>query len=202
MPRNDLKAYTSVVARIPQGLADQVKQYASQHRCSVSELIREGLEMRLDAQVPGRSHTSSSDPGGEVFHEVVQTLHTLASMLQAAVHGTVRETVTEVFHEVFPEVVHTGTQEQTSADEVLHEVIQHTTTADAPVSQHGAGFDTTRFFVGEFCPQRHRYQDTAGSLRSLRGDQDCVTCRQERNQRYNEQKREKRRQKATQPQKG
>jgi hypothetical protein len=39
-------------------------------------------------------------------------------------------------------------------------------------------------------------------LRYVKGDQDCVTCGQRRNERYNEQKREKRLQKAAQPQKG
>ena len=53
MPRNDLKAYTSLIARIPQDLADHVKRYAREHRCSVSELIRDGLEMRLDTDLPG-----------------------------------------------------------------------------------------------------------------------------------------------------
>ena len=71
MPRHDLKAYTTLMARIPQDLADQVKAYASQHRCTVSELIRDGLEMRLEAEVPGRSTGHSRDTGGEVIHEVI-----------------------------------------------------------------------------------------------------------------------------------
>ena len=33
MPRYDLQAYTSLTARIPQALADQVKRYAQEHRC-------------------------------------------------------------------------------------------------------------------------------------------------------------------------
>ena len=52
MPRYDLKAYTSLTARIPQDLADQVKRYALEHRCGLSELIRDGLEMRLEADTP------------------------------------------------------------------------------------------------------------------------------------------------------
>ena len=103
MPRNDLKAYGSVIARIPQDLLDQVKQYASQHRCTVSELIRDGLEMRLEAGgVPGRSTDSSPDHGEEVLHEVVhvlpEVLHTLSPMLLAQIQDTIRTTVTEVLH--------------------------------------------------------------------------------------------------------
>ena len=66
MPRNDLKAYTSVIARIPQDLADQVKRYAKEHRCAVSELIRDGLEMRLEADLPWHTPGRSRDADGEV----------------------------------------------------------------------------------------------------------------------------------------
>ena len=47
MPRNDKKAYGSVIARVPQELIDRMKSYAEQHRYTMSEIIREGLEMRL-----------------------------------------------------------------------------------------------------------------------------------------------------------
>jgi hypothetical protein len=204
MPRNDKKAYASVIARIPQDLVDAVKRYAGVHRCSVSELIREGLEMRLDADVPGRSADSRRDSGGEVLHEVLHTLHTLSPMLRAAVQGTVRETVTEVLHEVLsrstrvqqaPEKVlqgHTSEpQGRATTRRGITEVLSQDT-ADAPVSQHGAGFDTTRFLVGELCPEKHAYLGTGQSLRYLRGDHDCVTCRRERNERYNAQKRARR----------
>lgn len=257
MPRQDLKAYTSVIARIPHELADQVQQYASQHRCRVSELLREGLEMRLDSDVPDRSHGRSRDPGGEGVHEVLQVLNTMGPRLQAVV----RETITEVVHKVLPrrvstqqpnrkgntsvipsatpvspptrqgitKGVHTDTieaahvsgtllpmgnslptserqarpltrlapdeqqQEQHPTAKVIHEVLPHDT-ADA--------FDHTLFVEGARCPKGHDDFGRGTSLRYRRGDQDCVTCRRERNERYNAQKREKRLQKAAQPQKG
>ena len=48
MPRNDLKAYGSVTVRLPHALLEEVKAYASQHRRSLSELVRDGLELRLE----------------------------------------------------------------------------------------------------------------------------------------------------------
>jgi hypothetical protein len=72
MPRHDQKAYTTVLARIPQDLADDVKRYASQHRLSVSELIRDGLEMRLESgEVPGRT-TGHHGEHWEGITEVLQ----------------------------------------------------------------------------------------------------------------------------------
>ena len=100
MPRNDLKAYTSVIARIPQELADQVKRYAREHRCAVSELIRDGLEMRLDTDLPWHAPGASRDAESEVLPEVLHALEALTPMLRALVQDTVRETMTEVLHEV------------------------------------------------------------------------------------------------------
>ena len=72
MPRGDKKAYTTVLARIPQDLADQVKQDASQHWGTVSELIRDGLEMRLESgDVPGPLTGHHGEAGEEVLHEVL-----------------------------------------------------------------------------------------------------------------------------------
>jgi hypothetical protein len=59
MPRNDLKAYTTVLARMPQELADDVKRYAAGHRWTVSALIRDGLEMRLEQDPLGRVAVTS-----------------------------------------------------------------------------------------------------------------------------------------------
>jgi hypothetical protein len=181
MPRNDLKAYTSVIARIPHDLADQVKQYASVHRCSVSELIREGLEMRLDAHVPGRSSDLRRAAGEEGMTEVLQVLGTLSPMLRAAV----RETITEVLQghtslpqphapitergntSVIPLEIPVSPPARKGITRVVHQGIPPET-ADAPVSPHGAGFDPTRFVVGELCPQGHRYQDSAASATTPR----------------------------------
>ena len=69
MPRYDLKAYTSLTARIPQELADQVKRYAREHRCGLSELSRDGLEMRLEADSPWHAAARTRAPDAEVLQE-------------------------------------------------------------------------------------------------------------------------------------
>jgi hypothetical protein len=123
MPRNDLKAYTTVLARLPQDLADQVKRYAQVHRCTVSELIRDGLEMRLEAvDVPGRSTRHPGETGDSVFPEVLQgitevlqAVKALSPMGQAAI----RQTMSEVLHEVLPEYVSRQQDQEKGITEVL-----------------------------------------------------------------------------------
>jgi hypothetical protein len=121
MPRNDLKAYTTVLARIPQDLADEVKRYAGIHRCTVSELIRDGLEMRLEAgDVPGRSTRHPGEPGDEVLHEVLQAIKALTPMGQAAI----RQTMSEVLHEVLPKYVSRQQGQQAGYTEVLQGITE------------------------------------------------------------------------------
>lgn len=164
MPRNDLKAYTTVLAGVLLHLVGQVKQYASQHRCTVSELIRDGLEMRLEAgEVPGRSTLRSADHGEEVIHEVLQiipeVIQRISPMLLAQFQDTIRTTVTEVFHgmtEILPG--HTSTPQ-----------------AHAPITEQGitevfhdkADFDATRFVLGKLCINAHAYGATGQTLYRL-----------------------------------
>jgi hypothetical protein len=118
MPRNDLKAYTTVLARIPHDLADAVKRSASLHRCTVSELIRDGLEMRLEAEIPGRStghHGDTGEHGNEVLREVLQAIQALLPMGQAAI----RQTISEVLHEVLPQYVGRQQGQQQGITEVI-----------------------------------------------------------------------------------
>ena len=187
MPRNDLNAYGSVIARIPQDLLDQVKQYATQHRCTVSELIRDGLEMRLEAgEVPGRPPSGHGrDEGGEVIHEVLHTLKALSPMPHTA---TLRQTLSEVLHEVLPLYL----RKQQESQEGHTEVLQGMTTVLPPhapaqggarngmteVLPHGVDFDATKFYLADLCKRGHDYQRTGKSL-LRKGNSNCVQCQRE-----------------------
>ncbi|HEY5868433.1 MAG TPA: hypothetical protein VI542_23215 [Candidatus Tectomicrobia bacterium] len=128
MPRNDLKAYTSLIARIPQDLADQVRRYAREHRCAVSELIRDGLEMRLEEGSPRQAHGDSRTPDGEVLHEVLHALEALTPLLRSQLQDTVRATMAEVLHEVIHKVLHEAVPRD---GEVLQKVSHQDTGVDA-----------------------------------------------------------------------
>lgn len=169
MPRGDVKAYATLIARVPQALVDQVKSHASHHRCSVSELIREGLEMRLESgDVPGRSTGSSRDAKEEVLREglliLPEVLPSLSSMLLAQMRDTIRTTLTEVSpgHTRAPQPQTSITEE--GPTEVLH-------TPDAPVPP----FDPQRFLLGRLCPRGHAYGTTGQSLLT-RASRHCPQC--------------------------
>lgn len=71
MPRNDRKAYRTLQARIPHDLATEVERYATQHDCSVSTLIKQGLEMRLVAAL-GRAPLYQEAPSPELIREWIE----------------------------------------------------------------------------------------------------------------------------------
>ena len=118
MPRHDQKAYTNVIARLPQELADALKRYAAQHRCTVSELIRDGVEMRLGTgDIPGRSPGSRDDMGA-VMHEVLQAI---TPMVRAWIEDAVQAACSEVIQGMtqgFPSPPYPGTPDLEEHTEV------------------------------------------------------------------------------------
>jgi hypothetical protein len=218
MPRNDLKAYTSLIARIPQDLADQVKRYASEHRCTISELIRDGLEMRLETDLPWHAPGDRRDAAPEVVPEVLHALEALTPMLRTLVQDTVRESLSEVLPEVLPSdgaVLHEALP---YGDQVLH---GHTSTLQVPSEPKNGGmtevipqeevlpghtsagrgragksggmtevlpFDTARYVLGKLCPRNHDYQGTGQSL-LRRTNRHCCACDREK---FHERKQAKR----------
>src|SRR3989442_14862846 len=46
--RPKTKEYVTLMARVPQDLADQAKRYAGQHRQTLSDVLRDGLQVLLD----------------------------------------------------------------------------------------------------------------------------------------------------------
>ena len=87
MPRGDLKAYETLTARIPQALVDAARRYASQHHCTVSDMIRDSLQLYLDGGTSRVNIREQEVRQGqtEVLHEVLHE---------------VRQGQTEVLHEV------------------------------------------------------------------------------------------------------
>ena len=59
--RPKTKEYQTISLKIPQALLDSVKRYAGQHRQTVSELIREGLEWRIGEGDPLAQRYGSVD---------------------------------------------------------------------------------------------------------------------------------------------
>src|SRR2546428_808683 len=74
--RPKTKDYKTISLKMPQDLLDRVQTYAREHRQSVSELIRDGLEWRITEGDPRRQHMSvKSYSSNTVLEEMVQPVH-------------------------------------------------------------------------------------------------------------------------------
>jgi hypothetical protein len=216
MPTHVTATYATVQSRIPLELLDAVQHYASQHRCSISALIREGLELRLETDVPGRGQGHASGEVLPLLHGLQHTLNALQNelpglqrTLQRTIHSALREAVQDVLYDVLQGKI--GEQAPTwRAENVLQNVLQagaeqrdHAGTSDAlrhvlhtearePDYGHTdpEGYDAATFYLGKLCPRGHEYPGTGQSLLRRRS-QGCREC-------DNEAKRARRaRQKAT-----
>jgi hypothetical protein len=146
-------------ARLPVDLAEAVTRYAGEHRCSVGELVREGLQMRLEEFDPLRHLTVAPD---------------------------VREELTALLREIVQEeltpVVALLRQLQTTLAEVRHR--EPSVSQREPVVRHRethAGdpavddYDPAKFYLGKLCPRGHEYQGTGKTL-LRRHNNGCPQC--------------------------
>jgi hypothetical protein len=178
--RPKTKDYATLVARVPSDLIERVKGYASIHRQSVSELIRDGLEMRLDAgDVPGRTRpTAPGLPPQDDLPSMPENgdtgIQELSPMLRAAITAAVRATLNHVQSRPLPTVllVPPGEHGEGVIQQSPIPVLQH----DAGESQDGAAAmepesadtpaDTTNYHQGKLCPKPgHAFRDTGSSWR-------------------------------------
>lgn len=68
--RPKTKFYITLMARLPLPLADQVKAYATQHRLTISAVIRLGLGSMVSSTDQGKDQAVSLIPIIEGVHDV------------------------------------------------------------------------------------------------------------------------------------
>src|SRR5713101_9336899 len=68
--RPKTKEYVTLMARVPQDIADQAKRYAGLHRHTMSDILREGLLMLLQEQDPYRPFLSDTNAVQKIVSDV------------------------------------------------------------------------------------------------------------------------------------
>jgi hypothetical protein len=194
--QSDAERPVTVSLRIPQALYERVERYASEHRQTVSELVRNGIEMRLDEPADPRSRRAGSTTddtelridGASILRDMQATLARHETQMQALMQAIERQTTpagnglyssnttipaTEVAVS-YQEAPYT--QRPALADEQIPE-----STIPAAVPP----YDTSKYRLGRLCPRGHDYHGTGQSLRKNNKSGGCRAC-------DIEQKREKR----------
>jgi hypothetical protein len=160
---SDAERPVHLSVKLPPDLARRLEKYAWQHRRSLSELVREGIEMRLAAQPDPRWQTAQEQ---EAYYDntVLQKLATPTHFLDDSIpfdddHLSVSAPATSAVSDISHDN-NTVLQGETSVQET------------APT------FDAEVFYLGDLCPdapERHQYGTSGKSVRS-RDDNVCRGC--------------------------
>src|SRR5215471_19347112 len=107
--RPKTKEYVTLLARVPADLAELVKQYAEQHRQSVAELIREGVEWRIgdgDPRGMGLYLAPPTDASAKMYYTNTETTTESAELLRdiRAEQVRIREELQGVMQALAPRI--------------------------------------------------------------------------------------------------
>jgi len=86
--------------RLPRELYDRLERYASEHRQNVSELVRDGIEMRLEVEADPRSRSTESTTeetefqidGASILRDMQATLARHETQMEALMQAIERQT--------------------------------------------------------------------------------------------------------------
>jgi hypothetical protein len=178
--------WEALAVKLPPQMIEEVRRYADLHCMSMSEVIREGLDMRLH----GRQQMSEYNGN---------TVLPAATVAMLARLTTTLTTATEQLRQVCAGArVAEGEEEAQSAAKLqsynsntvspIEEYNGNTlyTVPDTAPKQEPSGesqpseacppFDTAKYVLGRLCPQRHEW-GTTGQSRLTMKDRVCPECR-------------------------
>ena len=132
--RPKTKEYVTLMARVPQDLADQAKRYAGQHRQTMSDVLRDGLQLLLDED---RSRPFLSDR--KAVAEIVSDTNGVAENVsdRKAVAGNVSDRKEEAWQPTAGEREAGAWVAQELAQRVYMADVQLTDAAFGKLSQSG-----------------------------------------------------------------
>ena len=203
-PKSGNPLWEPVAFKLPKDMLTALRRFADLHRMNISEVLREGLVLRLSHEGVVKEYngyTLSVDEPGETDHTAL--LHEIRSELVRLAQ------VIEHRPAVSPPEASYGNTHKASRKQRRHpEAAQGTSaTPDVPPippvtpptpAQKGntvlpeelPAYDPDRFVLGPLCQNRHDYDGQGHSLRQIGGKHECMTCKNMRSREYKQRKRE------------
>ena len=149
--------YTTLMARVPQELADRVKRYAAAHRQPIAVVMRDALLLLMD-EYPSSADLSA--PHRIAAHEF------LSDRYDSSLDTLLGETDSAAFEALLSD----------TNEEVVDAILEGGNRRPDIVSDTNVpAFDTTKYVLGKLCPRGHDYHGTGQSLRHLRRHV-CLAC--------------------------
>ena len=189
MPRkpSGLPQWKPVAFKLPDHLYDELRRFADLHHTSISDVLREGLQLRMHGTADPEAYN-----GITPTHEKSYNRYTVSPQTSAAVAAQLRHLATLL----------EGQEEPDTAPDERHATPVVTMSTKAPEAVQKApesssapapDYDTTRFVLGDLCSKGHDYRGTGKSLRRLQAggkSAECVECMRLRKQASRQRRRE------------
>jgi hypothetical protein len=167
-----------VSLRIPKALYEQAQQYAMQRRLTLTELLLDGLKLRLETPADPRE-LFLSDNRNTVIQKLRDELKgtlldELRKDVQTLLASTVQAGLTQSQHTALPSPTPDLPLTPHDVHPTQHDMrYDRGNTVLRKSSPHD--FDTTKYRLGKLCPQGHAWGTTGQSLlRQKQGD--CPDC--------------------------
>jgi hypothetical protein len=184
--QSDAERPVTVSLRIPQALYERLERYASEHRQTVSELVRDGIEMRLDEPADPRSRRAGSTTddterridGASILRDMQATLARHETQMQALMLAIERQTTPAGNGLYSSHTTMPATEVAVSYQEAPYTLRPALADEQIPESTIPAAvppYDTSKYRLGRLCPHGHDYDGTGQSLRKNKSNS-CRTC--------------------------
>jgi hypothetical protein len=175
----------ALAVKLPAPIIEEIRRYADLHGMSVSEVIREGLDMRLHGpQQTAEYNGNTTLPIATVtmLTRLATTLTGAVEQLRSACTGAVvlDEEEPQSAVELQPYNGNTVSHTDEYNGNTLHKAPGTAPKQEPPeVSQPSEAcpdFDPTRYVLGKLCPEGHEW-GTTGQSRLTINDRVCPECR-------------------------
>jgi hypothetical protein len=162
----------SVSLRIPRDVYDQVQHLARMRNTTLTELIVEGLRLRLETPVDPRDILVSQD--NTVMQELQEMIDARIAVALAA-HLPHHPEPVQV--QPVPAMAHDDNITVMQESDSFMGTIPHY--ENTVLQEKALAYDTSKYVLGKMCTNKHNYQGTGQSLRRIKGNE-CLQCQVER----------------------
>ena len=176
---SDTDRPVNVSLRIPRDLYEQAERYRRMRSLTLTELLLDGLRLRLE---------TPADPSDIILSDDNTVMQELQEMIQTAVQaeiGKLRDFMGP--HVSIPGLIATPEAPAEPVPELSHD--DNTVLQESVRQTIIPPYDETKYVLGKLCPQRHEWGTTGQSLLSIHGHT-CKECKNEYKRRKRAEKRQ------------
>jgi hypothetical protein len=183
--------WKALAVKLPAPMIDEVRRYADLHGMSISEVIREGVDLRLHGtQQPNEYNSNTSIPAPTVtmLTRLATTLTTAVDQLRSVgecpvvLEGEERQNAAELqsynSNTVSPKEEYNGNTLPTAPDTTP----KQEPSEESQPSEACPHFDRAKYLLGKLCKRGHEWGTTGRSLLSVHGHT-CKECKVEQKRR-------------------